>query len=336
MRAAWYERQGPAADVIVTGEQPDPEPGEGEVRIRLAASGINPGDIRKRQDVFGVGMPYPLVIPHSDGAGIIDQVGPGMTSARVGERVWCYGAQSYRSFGTAAEYVVVPDVQAVPLPDGVPFEQGACLGIPGVTAHRAVHVAGPVEGRTVLVQGGGGAVGQCAVALARHAAADVIATARSNHDEAVAHRAGARAVVRTDGLSNREAVAAIRRVAPHGVAHVVEVAFDANVWVDEEVLEQNGSIAAYATGGPSPSIPFWPLVFKNARVFFLGSDDFPPEVKQEAARTINEALASGWGGPEVAKVFPLESVAEAQAAVENGRERGRVVVVIGDSAQRAA
>ena len=328
MRAAWYERQGPAADVIVIGEQPDPEPAGGEVRIRVVASGINPGDVKKRQDAFGVGMPYPLVIPHSDGAGVIDRVGPGVPPARVSERVWCYGAQSYRPFGTAAEYVTVPATQAVPLPEGVSFERGACLGIPGITAHRAVHVAGPVEGRTVLVQGGGGAVGQCAVALARCAGADVIATVRSDDDYGVAYRAGAQAVVRTDGLSDREAVEAIQRLAPDGVSHVVEVAFDVNIRVDEEVLGLNGSIAAYATRDPSPTIPFWPLLFKNVRVFFLGSDDFPPEAKEEAARALNEALMSEWSGPELGRSFPLDALAEAQNAVESGREKGRIVVVV--------
>jgi D-arabinose 1-dehydrogenase-like Zn-dependent alcohol dehydrogenase len=155
MNAAWYEKQGLAPDVLVIGTMPDPEPGPGEVRIRVAASGINPGDIKKRQDAFGYGMPYPRVIPHSDGAGTIDRVGEGVPASRVGERVWCYGAQSYRPFGTAAEYVAISSGQAVPLPDAVSFEQGACLGIPGITAHRGVHVAGSVAGRVVLVQGYG-------------------------------------------------------------------------------------------------------------------------------------------------------------------------------------
>src|SRR4051795_13137786 len=172
-------------------------------------------------------MPYPRVIPHSDGAGVIDRVAGGVPAWRVGERVWCYGAQSYRPFGTAAEYVVVPSGQAVPLPDGVPFEQGACLGIPGITAHRGVHVAGPVAGRVVLVQGGAGSVGLCAVQLARRAGAHVIATVRSGEDEAVALRNGAHEVVRTGG----EAPSHIRTFAPEGVALIVEVAFDEHIAV---------------------------------------------------------------------------------------------------------
>jgi len=147
MMAAWYERQGAARDVA------------GEVRIRIAFSGVNPGDVKKREDAFGVGMPYPRVIPHSDGSGTVDAVGEGLPREWIGRRVWCYGAQSYRPFGTAAEYTVVPLKQVVQLPNGVPLEQGACLGIPGITAHRSVTVGGSVEGRTVLVQGGAGAVG---------------------------------------------------------------------------------------------------------------------------------------------------------------------------------
>jgi NADPH:quinone reductase len=153
MKAAWYEKQGPAREVLTVGDMPDPAPGPGEIRIRIAASGINPGDIKKRQDAFGYGMPYPRVIPHSDGAGQVDQVGDGVSSAWLGKSVWCYGAQSYRPFGTAAEFTVVPAAQVVPLPANVTPEQGACLGIPGITAHRAVHVTGAVRGRTVLVQG---------------------------------------------------------------------------------------------------------------------------------------------------------------------------------------
>jgi NADPH2:quinone reductase len=307
---------------------PTPEPGPNEVRIRVAASGINPGDVKKRQDKFGAGMPYPRVVPHSDGAGVIDQVGRQVSPSRVGERVWCFGAQSYRPFGTAADYAVVPADQAVSLPSGVSFEQGACLGIPGITAHRAVHVAGPVRGRTLLVQGGAGAVGQCAVALARQAGATVLATVRHERDRVVAQRAGSHHVFVTDGLSAREALERMRACAPEGIDHIVEVAFHANIAVDEQVLRLGGSIATYATGDPTPAIPFWPLVFKNVGVFFLGSDDFPAAAKTEAARGLNQALESGWPGFDVQARLPLEEIALAHEAVERSANAGRVVLVL--------
>ena len=273
-----------------------------------------------------LGCRTPGVIPHSDGAGVIDEVGDGVSAERVGERVWCFGAQSYRPFGTAAEYVVLRSDQAVRLPEGISFEQGACLGIPGITAHRAVHVAGPVDGRIVLVQGGAGAVGQCAVALARHAGAFVIATVRSERDEAVALGAGAHHVVSTEALSADQIVERLRARARDGVDHVVEVAFHANIGIDERLLGVGGSIASYATGDPMPPIPFWPLVFKNVRLFFLGSDDFPADAKQAAARGLNEALAKRWAGFEIGARYPLQSIAEAHDAVEQRRTAGRVVV----------
>jgi NADPH:quinone reductase len=191
-------KAGPAREVLVVGEMPDPIPAAGEVRIRIAASGINPGDIKKREDAFGYGMPYPRVIPHSDGAGRVDQLGVGVPSEWMGLSVWCYGAQSYGPFGTAAEFTVVPLDQIARLPESVAMEQGACLGIPGITAHRAVHVAGSVNGRTVLVQGAVGSVGVCAIQLARRAGARVIGTVRSPSDEATARNAGAHEVLVSD------------------------------------------------------------------------------------------------------------------------------------------
>ena len=328
MKAAWYERQGTARDVLVVADMPDVSPGAGEVRIRISASGINPGDLKKREDAFGLGMAYPRVIPHSDGAGVIDAVGEGVAPERIGERVWCYGAQSYRAFGTAAEFAVVPALQAIPLPEGVGFDAGACLGIPGITAHRAVHAGGAVSGQIVLVQGGAGAVGSFAIGLARLAGARVITSVRSQADEELALKAGAQHVVRADSRDGTEIVADIRRFAPDGVQHVIEVAFDANIDVDMQVLAVGGSIAAYATSNPRPSIPFWDLLFKNARLLLLGSDDFPAAAKLEAALAVNELMASAWHGLLIRKTFPLSAIADAHACAERKGEPGRVVLTV--------
>lgn len=311
MKAAWYESQGAAAEVLVVGEMPDPVHGQGKVRIRIAASGINPGDLKKRENAFAVGMPYPRVIPHSDGAGVIDQVGEGVAAHRVGQRVWCFGAQSYRPFGTAAQYVVVPADQAIALPAQTDFLTGACLGIPALTAHRAVHAGGPVAGRHVLVQGGAGGVGIFAVGFAARAGAQVIATVRSAEDEEAARKAGAHHVFRTDASAVTDLVARIRQLAPDGVNHVVDVAFDANVDMDGQVLAPGGSIAAYATGTARPAIPFWPLLFKNARILLLGSDDFPKADKLLAAQETNAMLAAGWPGIRIARCFALDDIAAA-------------------------
>jgi len=324
MRAAWYERQGPAREVLTVGEMPDPLPGPGEVRIRVAASGINPGDIKKRQDSFGIGMTYPRDIPHSDAAGRVDKVGDGVPSEWLGRSVWCYGAQSYRPFGTAADFTVVPVERAVPLPGNVTPDQGACLGIPGITAHRAVYVAGPVSGRTVLVQGAAGSVGLCAVQLARRGGAHVIGTVRSSLEEETARNAGAHEVLRND-QEFRERVAA---AAPDGVDHIVEVAFGANIEADVDLLKMGGSIATYATDNATPKLPFWKMVFKNIRVFFLGSDDFPVDAKIAAARDLNAALEAGWPGFKIGERLPLAEIVRAHELAEHPARPGRVVVML--------
>lgn len=186
----------------------------------------------------------------------------------------------------------MPSAQAVPLADAVSFEQGACPGIPGLTAHRAVHAGGAVAGRTVLVQGGAGRVGQCSLGLARMGGARVIAVVRSQANAAVAKRASAHEVVCTEGRTAADWVEQLRRSAPDGVDHIVEVAFDANIELDTELLAVGESIAAYATGQAAPSIPFWPLAFKSIHVHFLGSDDFGVSAKAEAAAAMNELLGS--------------------------------------------
>src|SRR5713226_9218764 len=324
MKAAWYEKQGAARDVLGIGEMDVSLPLAGEVRIRIAFSGVNPGDVKKRQDAFGVGMPYPRVIPHSDGSGTVDAVGEGVSREWIGRRVWCYGAQSYRPFGTAAESTVVPLKQVLQLPNGVPLEQGACLGIPGITAHRAVTVGGAVEGLTVLVQGGAGSVGACAVQLAHRGGARVIATCRAESDRDIASRAGADEVLLTDA----NLVHRIRALARDGVHHVVEVAFAANIETDMEVLAQGGSIASFATNAPRPEIPFWQLVFINARIFFVGSDDVPADAKINATRAINQTLEAGWRGLDIAEIVPLNQIARAHELVEHPVKPGRVIVAV--------
>lgn len=324
MRAAWYERTGTAADVLVVGEMPTPTPGRGEVRIKLQVSGINPGDVKKRQGWVGGAMPYPRVVPHSDGAGFIDIVGEGVAASREGQRVWCYGAQSYRPFGTAAEYVVLPEALAVPLPAAVDVVQGACLGIPGITAHRAVYADGPVGGMTVLVAGAAGGVGRAAVALALRGGATVIATVTRTSDVEPVRALGAHHVI---DVSVQELVPGIKAVAGgDGVDRVIEVALGANVAADTELLNQGGIIAAYATNDPEPTIPFWPLLFKNVVIRLLGSDDFPAAVKAQAAEELSAAAAGKQLWYQIAARYPLDAIVQAHEAMERPSTAGRVVL----------
>jgi NADPH2:quinone reductase len=302
---------------------PDPDPGSGEVRVRVTCSGINPGDTKKRGDWVGYGMPYPRVIPHSDGAGVVDAVGDGVTTPAVGDRVWVYGAQSYRAFGTAAQLTVVPADQAMALPDEASDEVGACLGIPGITAHRAVFSDGPVAGSTVLVHGVLGAVGSIAAQLAAWNGATVIGTVRRSSDvehvdDAVKHRVA---------LDDPNAASAIRRIAPDGVHRIVEVSFSDNAELDAAVAAPQAVIAAYATRDPRPDFDFWPMLFANLTIRLLGSDDFPAAAKQQAAADLTTAAREGTLRIPIDEPLPLGHIAEAHDRVDAGT-RARVVLAI--------
>jgi NADPH2:quinone reductase len=326
MRAAWYDRQGPAREVLQTGEWPDPVPGAGEVRVRVRYSGINPGDTKKRHGWLGSTMPFPQVIPHSDGAGVIDWVGDGVESARVGQRVWVYNAQSYRPFGTAAQYTVVPDATAVTLPDDVDDRVGACLGIAGITAHRAVFADGPVTGQTVLVHGALGAVGSMAAQLAHWGGATVVSTVRRSTDLA---RLTGPATARPVSLDTTDPIAAIGEHAPDGVHRIVEVGFSDNVDLDAAVARNGAVIAAYATRDGRPGFDFWNMLFDNITIRLLGSDDFPPEAKRRAAQDLTAAASDGALTPLIADPLPLDQVASAHEQVDSDNRR-RVLLTIPD------
>jgi NADPH2:quinone reductase len=325
VRAAWYDRQGPAAEVLQVGELPDPEPGPGEVRVRLTFSGINPGDTKKRVGWLGSPMAFPRVVPHSDGAGVVESVGEGVDPGRVGRRVWVWGAQSYRPSGTAAELTVVPGECAVDLPDAVPDDLGACLGIPGVTAHRAVFADGPVEGATVLVQGALGGVGSLAAQLARWGGATVLGTVRRAAD---LERVDRSVLMDAIALDDPDAVARVRAHAPDGVDRVVEVALSDNADLDAAVLRVGGVLAAYASRGDRPQLPFWPMLFANVTLRLLGSDDFPPEAKAQAAADLTTAAAAGALAVPIGEPLPLERIAEAHDRVDAGAA-GRVLLAVG-------
>jgi NADPH2:quinone reductase len=295
-----------------------PEPGHGEVRVRVSFSGINPGDTKKRGDWVGFGLPFPRIVPHSDGAGVVEGVSDRVDAARIGQRVWVYGAQSYRPFGTGAQLTVVPAEQAVKLPDNVSDEVGACLGIPGITAHRAVFADGPVAGKTVLVHGVLGAVGSLAAQLARWRGATVIGTVRRQSD---VDRVGP-AVAHTVALDQPESAEAIRLHAPSGVDRIVEVAFSDNVDLDAAVAANDAIIAAYATRHDRPEFPFWTMLFANITIRLFGSDDFPVEAKRQAASDLTAAAREGALSIPISDPLPLYDIAKAHNRVDAGtRER---------------
>ncbi|WP_433270966.1 NADPH:quinone reductase [Micromonospora vinacea] len=326
MRAAWYDRQGPAREVLEVGELPDPWPREGEVRVRVSVSGIHVGDLGKRQGWWGSTMTFPRVVPHGDGAGVIDAVGLGVDPSRIGERVWVYLAQSYRPFGTAAEYTVVPARHAVPLPAGVPYEQAAGLGIPGITAHRAIFGDGPVTGQRVLVTGALGAVGRAALAVARRGDAIVIATVRS--PEQVEHALAAGAHHALDTAGGDMATRILDYTGAEPIDRVAELAFDANMATNLEVLRNGGVIATYATGAAEPTIPYWPLGFKNITVRFLSNDDFPEAANEAAAGELTSALLAGDLRYPIAARLPLAEIAQAHELAEHSSASGRIVLDI--------
>ncbi len=308
--------------MLQVGELPDPRPGAGEVRVRIWVSGVNPGDTKKRRGWLGSSMPYPRVVPHSDAAGVVDAVGSGVDPARVGRRVWVYGAQSYRPFGTAAEWTVVPDALAVDLPDGVSDEIGAVCGVPGITAHRAVFADGPVTGQDRPRPWRAGRVGSLAAQVARWGGATVVGTVRTGADlDAAAGPAVA--------LDQPDAAAAIRAHAPDGVDRVVEVPFSDNADLDAAVVKDLGIIAAYPTRDDRPGFPFWPMLFDNVTIRLLGRDDFPASAEQQAAADLTAAARDGALAIPVGPPLPLDRAAGAHDRIDAG-SRERVLLTIPD------
>ena len=328
MRAAYYEHKGPAHDVIVVGDMPDPAPGPGEVLVRVSASGVNPSDTKNRSGWGGYkDMPYARIVPHNDGAGVIEAVGPGVSETRLNERVWLYEAQrDGRAFGTAAELVSVPERKAVRLPDEASFELGACLGVPAMTAHRCLFANGGLQGRIVLVQGGGGAVGHAAIQLARWAGAYVITTVSRPVQAQAAREAGAHAVIdrKQDDVVSRIQAATSGR----GVDLVVEVAFEANLETNLKVLKVGGVIATYASGLPdaSPQIPFYRLIFQGITVNFVLVYVMSQEAHTAAIRDINAAIRAGALRPFIGRRFALSELAAAHDGQDSGDVVGNIVI----------
>jgi NADPH:quinone reductase len=324
MLAARYEATGPATDVLRVQEIATPEPGAGEVLVRIAVSGVNPTDFKSRSGATGQPAGA-FQIPNQDGAGTIEAVGDGVDPRRIGERVWLYFAAFKREWGTAAEYTVIPSEQAVRLPDGVSEDLGASLGIPALTAHRCLLADGPVDGRTVLVAGGAGAVGHAAIELAAWLGANVIATVSGDEKAELARKAGAHHVV---NYRDDDAAEQIRAAAPDRVHRVVEVALGANLELDLAVCARNAAVCTYADDGAAPQLEVRRLMGANLVLRFVMVYVMGADAVRAAVRDVTAALEAGALTPLPLHRFGLADTAAAHDAVEAGTV-GKVLIDVG-------
>lgn len=334
MRQAWYTETGPAREVLRVGDVPEPVAGPGEVLVRIRASGINPSDHKQRAGFAGLIVPNGRVVPHSDGAGVIEAVGEGVDAGWQGRRVWVWNARggAFYGFGngpevgTASELIALPLAHVAALPDNVGFAEGACLGAPAATAHYAIFADGDVRDRTVLVQGGAGAVGELCVQFARAGGARVIATVSSSEKAEVARIGGAHHVI---NYREEDVVATVRSLCPDGVDRIVEVDFAANVEADAAVIRQNGTIASYSSpSNREPVLPYYRLQFKGATVRFIQGYTLPPAAQALALKEIADGAAAGWLRPTLARLFPLDEIAAAHELVGSGKAVGNVVLTV--------
>jgi NADPH2:quinone reductase len=324
MKAVWYERQGPAQEVLQYGEMPTPVPGRGEVRVRLRASAVNPADANRRAGRLH-GMEFPRVIPNSDGSGVIDAVGEGGDADRVGQRVWVYFGQRGRPFGTAAEYICLPAELASELPAHVSDEEGACLGIPCMTAHCALFDERPLAGSTVLVTGGAGAVGHYAIQNARWGGAFVIATVSSPAKAEHARIAGADSVI---DYTRGDVLQQVRHAAPEGVHRIVDVDAVANAGLVLDVAAEGATWVSYAIGQQAAAaLPMARIIRANLRLQGLYLSGLPAQARRKAQLGVCQWLAETPGAIHaVDRTFPLHETARAHMAVEARTKVGTVVV----------
>lgn len=326
MRAITYSEFGTARNVLRISEMEPPNPGPGEVVVDLAFSGVNPSDVKARAGARpGVTKPpYPVIVPHSDGSGVISAVGEGVSPSRIGQRVWVWNGQWRRAFGTAAEKISLPSEQAVPLPESVSLETGAVLGIPGLTACHTVFSGGDTAGQTVLVHGGAGTVGYLAVQLAKWGGARVIATAGAGSLDRVR---AAGADVALDYADPDLAKQILSANSGDPVQRIVEVEFGMNVETDTEVIAENGRINAYGSAKDmAPTLPFYALMFKAVTLEMVLVYLLPASIRKQAIDRLAAALQDGALDCPVQSVYDLADCAAAHEAVETGGRAGAVLV----------
>jgi NADPH2:quinone reductase len=326
MRAAYYTEQGAAHDVLRLGDQPTPEPGPGEVRVRLRTSGVNPSDWKVRRGGFGRGLAAPLIIPHSDGAGDIDAIGPGVTGRAVGERVWIWNGQWKRAHGTAAEYIVVPSAQAAPLPQNTSYAEGACLGIPALTAAQAVRLAGIAPGAAILVVGGAGSVAHYAIQFAKLAGAVVVSTVSNEAKAAHAKSAGADATINYRGEDTGERIKAL--TGGRGVDAVIELDLSRNAKLYPAIVRPHGRVVVYGMSAPEATLPaLWMMQNTVALLPFMIYEISDAD-RAAGLAEVGRLMEAGKLRHTVAQRLPLERIADAHDIVERGETMGNVVLDI--------
>jgi len=327
MFAALYDRTGPAADVLRIEEIATPSPGPEEVRVELHWSGVNPSDVKSRAGLRTRTLPFPRIVPHSDGSGVIDKVGAGVSPGRVGERVWIWNGAWGRELGTAAQYIVVPEEQAVRFPAEIDLAAGACLGIPALTAWYALAIDGGVEGKVVLIAGGAGAVGHYAIQLAKiMGAARVLSTVSGIEKAELALAAGADVVLNYKRDNVRERIR--EAIGGEGIDRIVEVDFAANAALDLDLLRQGGDIIVYGSGTSDVSVSFSAAIRKHARVRYVLVYSMPPADRRRALGDLTRLLEQNQLVHNIAARLPLTHIAAAHELVESGRAVGNVVLEI--------
>jgi len=325
MRAAFYTRQGPAREVLQIGAQPTPDPGPGEVRVKLRTSGVNPSDWKVRRGGFGRALGAPLIIPHSDGAGDIDAIGSGVPD-RLGERVWVWNGQWKRPHGTAAQYIALPQAQAVHLPGTVDYAAGACLGIPALTAIQAVRLARIAPGAVLLVAGGAGAVAHYVIQLAKLQDARVVATVSNDEKGSHAKHAGADDIInyRTENVAERVQMLTDGR----GVDAVIEVDLSSNARLYSSLMRPHATVVVYGASASETTLPgLWLMQNSISLQFFLV---YELGVADRAAGLAELArlLDAGRLSHTIARRMPLEDIAAAHELLERGEVIGNVVLDI--------
>jgi len=326
MRAATYTELGPAADVLHVGEVDTPEPDPGEIRVKLHTSGVNPSDWKARLRGRGGAIPFPKVIPQSDGAGIVDAVGDGVDSGRVGQRVWVMNGQWKRPFGTAAEYISLPEKYVIALPDGADFAAAACFGIPFLTAQRAVTFDGDVSGQTLLIAGGAGAVGHHAIQIAKYKGARVLTTVSSSEKADYVRAAGADEAIdyRTEDVAARvEALTGGR-----GADRIIELNLSANAPLYGRILAPGGTVIIYGTDEPVASIPAQDFIVRGAALKWFIVYELSDEARDAGVADLNRMIADGALTTTIAARFPLDDIAAAHEMVEAAKHMGNVILDI--------